>query len=1018
MKSTIPLLLLLPLFLSLQPLTLSLNQEGLYLHQIKLTLSDPNNFLSDWNDNSDDTTPCNWTGITCHPSTHSVNSVDLSNRDLSGPFPASLCRLPSLSSLSLYENNLNSSLPLSISACQNLTFLNLGQNFLNGPIPYTLAEIPNLKTLILEANSFTGDIPASFGRFRRLETLSLVNNLLNGTIPAFLGNVTSLKTLSLAYNPFTPSRLVPELGNLTGLQYLWLSHCNLIGSIPDELRKLSRLVNLDVSDNMLTGSIPSVISELKSVVQIELFNNSFSGELPATGWSNLTSLRRFDTCYNRLTGQIPGELCGLPLESLNLCGNRLEGLLPDTIALSANLYELKVFNNKLHGSLPSELGKNSPLQTIDVSDNQFSGPIPSGLCEKGSLSQLILIYNLFSGTIPFNLGNCTTLNRVRLRGNRFTGEVPAQFWGLPFVDLLDIGDNMFSGNISPMVSGASNLTVLFISKNRFSGSIPKEIGSLGNLVQFSGSNNELSGEIPSTIVSLGQLGRLDLSNNGLSGEFPVGIGSLKQLNELNLANNSLSGEIPGAIGSLPVLNYLDLSENQFSGQIPLELENLKLIELNLSYNSLSGEIPALYDKDVYKDSFLGNPDLCGYLSNHCTRKTNVRGYEWILRSIFVLAGIVFVVGVAWFVWKFWNFTKTKNEISMVKWRSFHKLGFSEYEILDCIDEDNVIGSGASGKVYKAMLSNGEFVAVKKLFNRSRKDGERFSNSDLEKDAFEVEVETLGKIRHKNIVRLWCCCNTGESKLLVYEYMPNGSLGDLLHSSKRDLLDWPTRLRIAVDAAEDFGARISDFGVAKIVKTLNKGAESMSVIAGSRGYIAPEYAYTLRVDEKSDIYSFGVVILELVTGKQPVDPEFGEKDLVTWVCSSLNQKGIDHVLDSTLDSASKEQICDVLDIGLLCVSSLPINRPSMRRVVKMLQEAEAGTKPRISVKNGKLSLRSCENSSDRGTENPVAASYYPMETTTSLTEWKMDQLGMLIECFVITVKEVELFPSLPHRRRSR
>lgn len=129
----------------------------------------------------------------------------------------------------------------------------------------------------------------------------------------------------------------------------------------------------------------------------------------------------------------------------------------------------------------------------------------------------------------------------------------------------------------------------------------------------------------------------------------------------------------------------------------------------------------------------------------------------------------------------------------------------------------------------------------------------------------------------------------------------------------------------------------------------------------------EYAYTLRVDEKSDIYSFGVVILELVTGKRPVDPEFGEKDLVTWVCSSLNQKGIDHVLDSTLDSASKEQICDVLDIGLLCVSSLPINRPSMRRVVKMLQEAEAGTKPRISVKNGKLSPRSCENSSDQGTE---------------------------------------------------
>lgn len=696
----------------------------------------------------------------------------------------------------------------------------------------------------------------------------MVNNLLTGTIPAFLGNLTSLKTLSLAYNLlFTPSRLAPEIGNLTGLETLWLSRCNLVGSIPDSFGELSRLVDLDVSDNRLTGSIPSMIFRLKSVVQIELYNNSFSGGLPVAGWSNLTSFRRFDACYNGLTGPVPDELCRLPLESLNLCDNQLEGLLPDSLALSPNLYELKVFNNKLHGFLPSQLGKNSPLETIDVSENQFSGPIPSTLCEKGALSQLLLIYNLFSGSIPVNLGNCTSLSRVRLRGNRFTGSVPAEFWGLPGMYLLDIGDNSFSGNISYTISGASNLSVLFISKNRFSGSIPKEIGSLGNLGQFSSSDNDLSGEIPSTIVNLGQLGRLDLSNNGLSGEFPMGIESLKQLNELNLASNSLSGEIPSGIGSLPVLNYLDLSENQFSGQIPLELENLKLSVLNLSYNRLSGEIPALYAKDLYRDSFLGNLGLCGYPSDLCTRKTMVRnrGYEWILRSIFVLAGIVFVVGVAWFVWKFWNYTKMNKGISMVKWKSFHKLGFNEYEILDCIEEDNVIGSGGSGKVYKAVLSNGEVVAVKKLFKSSRKDGERFSCSELQKDAFEVEVETLGKIRHKNIVRLWCCCNTGESKLLVYEYMPNGSLGDLLHSSKRDLLDWPARLRIAMDAAEglsylhhdcvppifhrdvksnnilldeDFGARISDFGVAKIVETVNKDAKLMSSIAGSCGYIAP------------------------------------------------------------------------------------------------------------------------------------------------------------------------------------
>ncbi|KAL7219294.1 hypothetical protein ACSBR2_012381 [Camellia fascicularis] len=994
-------LALLLLFLSLPPLILSLKQEVLFLHQVKLRLSDPNGVLSNWNDHDD--TPCNWTSVTCDPLTSSVISVDLSNSSLSGPFPIFLCRLSSLSSLSLYNNDINSSLPLTISTCRNLTTLNLAQNLLTGLIPYTFSLIPNLRYLNLAGNSLSGDIPATLGLFRRLETLILINNLLDGTIPAALGNITTLKSLQLAYNPFTPSPLVPELGNLSSLEYLWLSHCNFVGSIPSRFGRLSRLTNLDVSSNMLSGSIPSVIFELKSIVQIELFNNSFSGELPL-GWSNLTALRRFDASLNGLVGTIPDELCKLPLESLNLYDNQLVGLLPENITRSPNLYELRVFNNRLYGSLPSELGKNSPLQTIDVSYNQFSGEIPASLCEKGVLEQLLLINNLFSGTIPDVLGKCRTLNRVRLRGNRFSGEVPAEFWGLPHVNLLDLGENLFYGNISHMISGASNLSVLRISKNQFSGTIPKEIGSLGNLVEFSGSDNELSGQIPPTIVNLGQLGTLDLHKNELCGEIPVAIQSLKQLNDLNLANNRLSGKIPDEIGSLPMLNYLDLSQNHFSGKIPLDLQNLKLNMLNLSYNDLSGNIPPLYAKDFYRDSFLGNLGLCGDLPGICTRKTDARNhtYLWILGSIFTLAGMVFVVGIVWFVCKFWNFRKTKKGISMLKWRSFHKLGFSESEILDCLNEDNVIGSGASGKVYKVELGNGELVAVKKLNERSKKnyesfasvDSQSFATVDSQKDAFEAEVETLGRIRHKNIVRLLCCCNTEDCKLLVYEYMPNGSLGDFLHIGKCGLLDWPTRFKIALDAAEgisylhhdcvpsivhrdvksnnilldaEFGARISDFGVAKIINTVNKGAEPMSAIAGSCGYIAPEYAYTLRVNEKSDIYSFGVVILELLTGKKPIDPEFAEKDLVTWVRNSLDQKGVEHVLDPNLDSSFKEQISRVLVIGLLCVSPLPINRPSMRKVVKMLQEAGAGAgnNPRTANKDGKLSPYYYEDCSDQG-----------------------------------------------------
>ncbi|KAJ6420483.1 hypothetical protein OIU84_027925 [Salix udensis] len=254
-----------------------------------------------------------------------------------------------------------------------------------------------------------------------------------------------------------------------------------------------------------------------------------------------------------------------------------------------------------------------------------------------------------------------------------------------------------------------------------------------------------------------------------------------------------------------------------------------------------------------------------------------------------------------------------------------------FEILDFLKEDNVIGSGASGKVYKAVLSNGETVAVKKLGGESRKDS---TNHSSEKDEFEAEVETLGRIRHKNIVRLWCCCNTADCKLLVYEYMPNGSLGDFLHGSKGGSLDWPTRL--------------------------------LRLYCTRYYFTCVQYAYTLRVNEKSDIYSFGVVILELVTGRLPVDPEFGEKDLVKWVCATLDQNGVDHVVDTKLDSRYKDEISKILEIGLRCTTAFPIGRPSMRRVVKMLQEAGGmGHKPEADKNDEKPSPCYPEEVSDQG-----------------------------------------------------
>ncbi|XP_076924794.1 uncharacterized protein LOC143587378 [Bidens hawaiensis] len=990
------------LVIILIPYGYSLNQEGRYLQELKLGFDDPDGFFSDWDDTVSDYTPCHWTGVTCsEPGSGFVVAVDLSNANVAGPFPSVLCRLTGLKYVSMYNNSVNGSLSDDLSTCRTLVHLNLAQNYLTGSLPESLSQLPELKYLDLTGNNFSGEIPASIGLFKKLEAFSLVDNLIGGNIPANLGNITTLKQLNLSYNPFAAGEIPAEIGNLTNLEVLWLTDCNLHGSIPDSLSRLSKLVDLDLAINKLVGPLPSSITELTNVVQIELYNNSLTGELPVK-WSKMTSLRLIDVSMNMLTGTLPEELCGLQLESLHVYENEFEGNVHNIISNSSNLYELRLFGNRFTGSLPKDLGKNSPLVWLDVSNNMFTGEIPVNLCKNGGLEELLMIHNSFSGRIPESFSKCRSLKRVRLGYNKFSGEVPAGFWGLPGVTLLELVENSFSGVVGKSIAGAGSLCTLNIGYNKFSGELPDEIGLLDNLIEFSGSDNTFSGSLPVTILKLEQLTKLDLRNNGFYGGIPSGIDSLKKLNELNLANNRFSGNIPDKIGELSVLNYLDLSGNQFSGKIPDGLQNLRLNQLNLSSNLLTGDIPPVYAKKIYINSFVGNPGLCGDIEGLCDGKNVTRGmgYVWLLRSIFVLTGSIFIVGFGWFYFQYRKFKNSKQSIDKSKWTlmSFHKLSFSEYEILGALDEDNVIGRGASGKVYKVVLSNGEAVAVKKLWGRSKKgedeDLENGSGSGPVVDnGFDAEVETLGRIRHKNIVRLWCCCSTKTCKLLVYEYMPNGSLGDLLHSTKSGLLDWPIRYKIAVDASEglaylhhdcvpaivhrdvksnnilldgDFGARVADFGVAKVVDSDAKGSNSVSVIAGSCGYIAPEYAYTLRVNEKCDIYSFGVVILELVTGKRPVDPEYGEKDLVKWVCTTLDQKGVDAVFDPKLDSCFKEEICKVLNIGLLCTSPLPINRPSMRRVVKMLHEIGSVDPTKFTSKDGKLTPYYYDDASDHGT----------------------------------------------------
>ncbi|KAF3439124.1 hypothetical protein FNV43_RR17399 [Rhamnella rubrinervis] len=945
-------------------------------------LEDPDGKLNDWVPNNDHS-PCNWTGITCDPELHAVVSVSLSGYGISGGFPSGFCRIRTLQNLSLDSNNINGTLSsAALSLCSHLRWMNLSNNLLVGGLPEFSPDFNELQLLDLSSNNFSGDIPESFGRLPALKVLTLSANLLSGRIPAFLGNLSELTRFELAINPFKPGPLPSEIGNLSKLENLFVPKANLIGNIPSSIGNLVSLKNLDLSDNFLSGEIPKSIGGLRSVEQIELFGNQLSGELPES-LANLSILSNLDLSMNRVAGKLPEKIAAMGFSSLHLNDNFFEGEIPESLASNPNLEDLQLFNNSFSGNLPENLGRNSDLTNFDVSTNKFTGELPKYLCHRKKLSNFITFSNRFSGNLPSTLSECSSLSYVRIQNNELSGEVPANFWGLPLLTFLEMNDNRFEGSVSPSISGARELCMFWISGNNFSNELPDSICKLGELVTLDVSKNQFSGGIPTCITELKKLQKLRMQDNMFSGKIPSSVTSWTDLTELNLSRNQLTGDIPPELGNLPVLTYLDISGNSLTGQIPVELTRLKLNEFNVSVNKLYGKVPTGFNQVLFASSLLGNPDLCSpdlKALPPCTKPKPGTLYVVVVPSICVA---LLLASLLWY-FRAKSQTFDGKPRGLYKVTTFQRIGFNEDEVFLSLTDENQIGSGGSGRVYKVKLKTGQTVAVKKLWERPQE-----SDTD---SIFRSEVETLGRIRHGNIVKLLFSCSREDSRILGYEYMKNGSLGDALHGEKSGCpLDWLKRFTIAIGAAhglaylhhdckpaivhrdvksnnilldEEFRARVADFGLAKTLHLDVEVAEeyfAMSRVAGSYGYIAPEYAYTLKVTEKSDVYSFGVVLLELITGRWPNDTSFGDSmDVVKWVTEATlsspkeeEENGVGgcrdlgRIIDPMMSpcGCDYEEIEKVLNVALLCTSSFPNNRPSMRKVVELLVKAHKFSRPK-------------------------------------------------------------------------
>ncbi|XP_043723342.1 LRR receptor-like serine/threonine-protein kinase FEI 1 isoform X8 [Telopea speciosissima] len=498
---------------------------------------------------------------------------------------------------------------------------------------------------------------------------------------------------------------------------------------------------------------------------------------------------------------------------------------------------------------------------------------------------------------------------------------------------------------------------------------------------------QLKGIIPPGIGKLKRLQRLGLHQNSLHGIIPTEITQCTDLRALYLRANYLQGNIPPELGNLSHLTILDLSSNSLRGSIPSFIGNLRRLNfLNLSTNFFSGEIPNIGVLNAFgNESFTGNLDLCGQQIQKPCR--SFLGFPAVLpheevptkRSSHYMSGILIgamstmglvLIVLLIFLWiclpskkeraakEYKEVKKQVDQDSSTKLVTFHgNLPYPSFEIIEKVEslgEEDVVGSGGFGTVYKMVMNNCSTFAVKRI-DLSR---------EVSDQVFERELEIMGTIKHINLVNLRGYCRLPTAKLLIYDYLALGSLDHLLHEHNGQPLNWNIRLRIALGSArglaylhhdccppivhrdikssnilldQNLEPHVSDFGLAKLL--VDEDAHVTTVVAGTFGYLAPEYLNSGQVTQKSDVYSFGVLLLELVTGKRPTDQSFVKKGLnvVGWINTLVREKRLTDIVDRRCIDADIETVQVVLDIATKCTDANPDERPSMKQVLQMLEE---------------------------------------------------------------------------------
>ncbi|KAL7218646.1 hypothetical protein ACSBR2_011833 [Camellia fascicularis] len=851
---------------------------------------------------------CNCTNNVCH-----VTNIQLKGQNLTGSLPAEFANLTHLHEIDLSLNYINGSIPKSFAKLP-LTILSLLGNRISGSIPKEIGDITTLEDLILEDNWLGGPLPQNLGSLSHLKRLHLSANNFMGTIPATFINLKNLTNFRIDGNALS-GKIPDQIGNWTKIVRLDMQSTSMDGPIPSTIAQLKNLTELRISD--LNGSsmkFPN-LQELKMLNTLILRNCLITGPIPDY-IGELPNLKLLDLSFNMLTGQIPGTLQSSNLNYMLLTSNSLSGAVPDRILNSKNYIDISYNNfteSSLFGCQPSRVNL--------VSSHSSAASNTIDWCFKKDLpcSNKPKYHSLF-----INCGG----GKITFEGNEYEE------------DLATEGASYFYPSLQKW---AYSSTGVFMGKSDASYR----------------ANNSFALKLTGDYYETARLAPNSLKYYGLclrKGSYKV----LLHFAEIMYSDDQTFSSLGQRIFDVSIQGNVVLNDFNIVEEAKGVGKGITKVFNDVLVNGSTLEIH-LYWRGKGTTA-IPNRGIYGPLISAITVTPNFDPHTGL--SVGAIVGIVvgscLFLGLILVVLRKKGYLGGKDlenkELRALEMQTGYFTLRQIKTATNNFDPANKIGEGGFGPVYKGVMSDGTVIAVKQLSSKSKQGNREFVN----------EIGMISALQHLNLVKLYGCCIEGNQLLLIYEYMENNCLGRALFGSEeqRLKLDWPTRQKICLGIAKglaylheesrlkivhrdikannvlldkDLNAKISDFGLAKLNEEENTHISTR--IAGTRGYMAPEYAMRGYLTDKADVYSFGVVALEIVSGQS--NTNYRPRDefvyLLDWAYVLQEQGNLLELLDPSLGSNySEEEVMNMVNVGLLCTNPSPTLRPSMSSVVSMLE----------------------------------------------------------------------------------